>query len=367
VARAPPKTKPARPARQGKDALGVLDFRSDTLTQPTDAMRHAMATAEVGDDVYGEDPTVNRLQDLAAKRLGMEAALFVPTGTMGNQLAVWVHSGRGGQMVCEESCHIALYEGGGAALLSNVLLRSTRSADGAFAPADIERFFGPDDPHFAATRLVAIEDTHNYSGGLCWGRDRIAAIRDFTHERKAKLHIDGARIFNAAIATRTPAAKLVQGADSVMVCLSKGLSAPVGSLLAGPADVIHKAHVARKTLGGGMRQAGHLAAAGIVALETMVDRLAEDHANAKQLAKGLADLPGLAVDLDRVQTNMVMADVTGTGMSSERFIAAAKKVGVLCLNRDAGPVVRFVTHRGVAKADVGEALERLGGLDLASA
>ncbi|MHB1262771.1 MAG: GntG family PLP-dependent aldolase, partial [Thermoplasmatota archaeon] len=286
----------------------------------------------------------------------------VPTGTMGNQLAVWVHSGRGGQMVCEESCHIALYEGGGAALLSNVLLRSTRSADGTFAPEDIGHFFGPDDPHFAQTRLVAIEDTHNYAGGLCWGRKRIAAIRDFAHDKKAKLHIDGARIFNAAIATKTPAAKLVEGADSVMVCLSKGLSAPVGSLLLGSSDFIHKAHVARKTLGGGMRQAGHLAAAGIVALETMVDRLADDHVNAKALAKGLADLPGLHVDLARVQTNMVMADVSKTGMSSERFIAAAKKVGVLCLNRDAGPVVRFVTHRGVSKADVGEALERLGRL-----
>src|SRR5688572_17483484 len=216
-------------------------------------MRKAMAEAEVGDDVYGEDPTVNRLQEVAAKRLGMEAALFVPTGTMGNQLAVWVHSGRGGQMVCEETCHIALYEGGGAALLSNVLLRCTRSGDGAFAPADIERFFGPEDPHFAQTRLVAIEDTHNYSGGLCWGRKRIAAIRDFTHERKAKLHVDGARIFNAAIATKTPAARLVEGADSVMLCLSKGLSAPVGSLLCGPEEVIRKAHVARKTLGGGMR------------------------------------------------------------------------------------------------------------------
>ena len=363
MARARAQTKPApKPAKPAAPGARALDFRSDTLTQPTDAMRKAMAEAEVGDDVYGEDPTVNRLQEVAAKRLGMEAALFVPTGTMGNQLAVWVHSGRGGQMVCEESCHIALYEGGGAALLSNVLLRTTRSDDGAFAPEDIERFFGPDDPHFAQTRLVAIEDTHNYSGGLCWGRKRIAAVRDFAHDNRARLHVDGARIFNAAIATKTQAAKLVEGADSVMVCLSKGLSAPVGSLLLGSQDFIRKASVARKTLGGGMRQAGHLAAAGLVALETMVDRLAEDHANAKALAKGLAGLPGLQVDLARVQTNMVMADVSGTGMTSERFIATAKEAGVLCLNRDAGPVVRFVTHRGVAKADVAEALERLGRL-----
>jgi threonine aldolase len=360
VARAQPKSasKSAKPTV----AARVLDFRSDTLTQPTEAMRKAMAEAEVGDDVYGEDPTVNRLQEVAAKRLGMEAALFVPTGTMGNQLAVWVHSGRGGQMVCEESCHIALYEGGGAALLSNVLLRTTRSDDGTFAPGDVERFFGPDDPHFAQTRLVAIENTHNYSGGLVWKPQQVKAIRDFAHDRKAKLHVDGARIFNAAIATKSSAAKLAEGADSVMVCLSKGLSAPVGSLLAGPADVIHKAHVARKTLGGGMRQAGHLAAAGLVALETMVDRLADDHANAKALAKGLADLPGLDVDLARVQTNMVMADVSGTGMTSERFIEAAKKAGVLCLNRDAGPVVRFVTHRNVSRADVAEAVERIAAM-----
>jgi threonine aldolase len=336
-----------------------LDFRSDTLTQPTAAMRKAMADAEVGDDVYGEDPTVNRLQERAAKMLGMEAALFVPTGTMGNQVAVWTHTGRGGQMVCEENCHIALYEGGGAALLSNVLLRTTRSDDGAFAPQDIDRFFGPDDPHFAQTRLVAIEDTHNYTGGLCWGKERIHAVRDFTHRRKAKLHIDGARIFNAAVATRTPAAKLVEGADSVMVCLSKGLSAPVGSLLLGDHAFIERAHVARKTLGGGMRQAGHLAAAGLVALDTGIERLADDHANAKALAKGLADLPGLHVDLAKVQTNMVMADVTGTGMASSRFIAKAAKAGVLCLNRDAGPVVRFVTHRNVSAQDVALALERL--------
>jgi threonine aldolase len=348
-------TKSGRPA----SGAAVLDFRSDTLTQPTDAMRKAMADAEVGDDVYGEDPTVNKLQDAAAKKLGMEAALFVPTGTMGNQLAVWVHSQRGGQMVCEESCHIALYEGGGAALLSNVLLRSVRSEDGTFTPQDMERFFGPDDPHFAQTRLVSIENTHNYSGGLVWTRDQTVAIRDAAHKRNAALHIDGARIFNAAIAEKTTAARLVEGADSVMVCLSKGLSAPVGSLLAGPADIIHKAHAARKILGGGMRQAGHLAAAGLVALDTMVDRLADDHANAKALAKGLAGIDGLAVDPKRVQTNMVLADVSGTGLSSEQFIDRVKQVGVLCLNRDSGPMVRFVTHRNVSAADVRDAVGRV--------
>ena len=341
------------------EARKVLDFRSDTLTQPTDAMRKAMAQAEVGDDVYGEDPTVNRLQERAAKLLGTEAALFVPTGTMGNQLAVWVHSGRRGQMVCEENCHIALYEGGGAALLSNVLLRTVRSDDGTFAPQDIDRFFGPDDPHFAPTRLVAIENTHNYSGGLLWTREQTKAIADFTHRKGARLHLDGARLFNAAIAQKTTAARLAEGADSVMVCVSKGLSAPVGSILAGSAAFVHEAHAARKVLGGGMRQAGHLAAAGLLALDTMVERLADDHANAKALAKGLAGIDGLAVDLDRVQTNMVLADVSGTGMPSAAFIERMKKTGVLCLGRDAGPMVRFVTHRHIARADVKDAVERV--------
>ena len=340
-------------------AQKVLDFRSDTLTQPTDAMRKAMAEAEVGDDVYGEDPTVKRLEGRAAKMLGKQAALFVPTGTMGNQIAVWTHSGRRGQMVCEENCHIALYEGGGAALLSNVLLRTVRSGDGTFTPDDMARFFGPDDPHFAPTRLVAIENTHNYSGGLCWSAQQTKAVADATHDRGAKLHLDGARLFNAAVAQKTTAAKLAQGADSVMVCVSKGLSAPVGSLVAGDEDFIHEAHTARKILGGGMRQAGHLAAAGLVALDTMVARLADDHANAKALAKGLAGLDGLALDLQRTQTNMVLADVSGTGLTSARFIAAAKELGVLCLGRDAGPMVRFVTHRHIAKADVQDAVGRI--------
>ncbi|MFO1532440.1 MAG: low specificity L-threonine aldolase [Thermoplasmatota archaeon] len=341
----------------------LLDFRSDTVTQPTPAMRKAMADAEVGDDVYGEDPTVLRLQEKAARIVGAEAALFVPTGTMGNQVAVWVHSGRQGSLVCEDNCHIALYEGGAAALLSNVLLRTARSDDGTFSPADVERHFPPaHDAHFAAVKVVAIENTHNYTGGRTWSAAQTGAIRDFAQERKARFHIDGARIFNAAIARKTTAAKLCAGADSTMFCLSKGLSAPVGSLVCGSEEFIAQAHVARKTLGGGMRQVGHMAAAGIVALDTMVERLAEDHANAKVLAKGLAALPGIRIDPAAVETNMVMADVSGTGMPSSAFIEAAKKVGVLCLNRDAGPTVRFVTHRNVAKDDVRMALARLEGL-----
>jgi len=337
----------------------VIDFRSDTVTQPTDAMRKAMADAEVGDDVYGEDPTVNKLQDKAARLLGTEAALFVPTGTMGNQVCVWVHSGRTGSMVCEENCHLALYEGGASSLLSNVTLRTAPSTDGTFAPHDIARHFPPPDPHFSPVKLVAIENTHNYAGGRVWSAAKTKAVAHFAHSKGAKLHIDGARIFDAAIAQKTTAAKLAAGADSVMFCLSKGLSAPVGSLVCGSKEFIHEAHTARKILGGGMRQAGHLAAAGIVALDTGIERLADDHANAKFLAKGLTDLPGIKVDLKAVETNMVMADVSGTRKTAQEFLAAATKVGVLGNFRDAGPTVRFVTHRNVSRADCKEALERL--------
>ncbi len=335
----------------------TLDFRSDTVTQPTPEMRRAMADAEVGDDVYGEDPTVNRLEAVAAKRVGMEAALFVPTGTMGNEIAVWVHSGRRGQAVVEENCHLALYEGGGPALLANVMLRTVAGRKGVFGPQDIVRHFHPKDPHFAETRLVAIENTHNHSGGSVWTAAETKALGEEAQAREAKFHIDGARIFNSAVAQKTTAARLCFGADSVMFCLSKGLSAPVGSLVCGSKEFVAEARTARKVLGGGMRQAGHLAAAGLVALETMVDRLADDHANARALAKGLAGIPGLAVDPP--VTNMVLADVSGTGLDGPGFVAAAQKAGVLCLPRDSGRHVRFVTHRNVTAGDVGEAVERL--------
>jgi threonine aldolase len=281
---------------------------------------------------------------------------------MGNQAALWVHSGRSGAVVCEETCHISLYEGGAAALLSNVTLKTVASRDGTFAPADVQRFFLPRDPHFSEVKAVAIENTHNYSGGRTWGAAQGKAIAEAAHERGAKLHVDGARVFNAAVARKTTAAALCKGADSVMVCLSKGLSAPVGSLVCGSADFVAKARFARKVLGGGMRQAGHLAAAGIVALDTGIDRLADDHANAKLLAKGLAGLPGLRIDLKSVETNMVMADVSGTGMDAAAFIAACKKEGVLIGARGADPVVRFVTHRNVSAADCRVALERVEGL-----
>ncbi|MGB0651636.1 MAG: threonine aldolase family protein [Thermoplasmatota archaeon] len=338
-----------------------LDFRSDTITQPTQAMRDAMAAADVGDDVFGEDPTIAKLEEEAARRMGMEAALFTPTGTMANQIALWVHSGRGGQAVVEENCHMALYEGGAAALLHGVSLRTLRAPRGIFGPDDLEPHIFPDDPHFAATKIVAIENTHNWAGGTVWQPGEVRAVAEFAHDKGAALHVDGARIFNAATAAGATPDRLLGGADSVMFCLSKGLSAPVGSLLCGSSEFIEEAHFARKCLGGGMRQAGVIAAAGLVALQKMVDRLADDHANAQRLAVGLAAVPGLALAAP-VETNMVMVDTSATGMAGEAFCAALEAAtGVRALTRDAGPTARFVTHRHITEADVDEAVAAVAG------
>jgi threonine aldolase len=347
-------------ARTG-DAPRVLDFRSDTVTQPTEAMRQAMAEAQVGDDVYGEDPTVNLLQERVARLLGMEAALFVPTGTMGNQIAVWVHTQRRRAVLAEEHSHIAYYEGGAASLLSGAMVKTVRGPDGTFAPAQMAEFLdAPKDPHFADIGLVTVEDTHNFAGGRCWPLRSLAAVRDATHLKDARLHVDGARVWNAAVAQGVPPSRICKGADSVMVALSKGLSAPVGSLLAGPEEFVAEARFVRKWLGGGMRQAGHLAAAGLLALDG-IDRLAADHDNARRLGKGLEGLPGCKV-LGPVETNMVMLDVSGTGQDAPSFIGAARKAGVLLGARGTDAVVRFVTHRNVSTADCKEALERLAGL-----
>lgn len=339
----------------------TLDFRSDTLTQPTDAMRQAMAEAEVGDDVFGEDPTIQALEEAAADRMGMEAALFVPSGTMANQIAAWVHTERQGQIVCEENCHMALYEGGAASLLSGAMLRTVRGERGVFGPPEMRPHILPDDPHFAKTKLVAVENTHNWAGGTVWSPDALAETAAFAHARGAAVHMDGARIFNAAVADDLPPTAWTSNVDSVMFCLSKGLSAPVGSLLCGSEAFIHAAHRVRKVLGGGMRQAGVIAAAGLVALDGMVDRLADDHAHAARLAEGLATIPTLEL-LAEPETNILYADISDTGLTGEDFMALAKDVGVLCLPRDAGPVIRFVTHRHVTAEDCDEAVQRLRGV-----
>lgn len=352
------------PLRRRAVAPRPIDLRSDTVTLPTAEMRTAMAAAEVGDDVFGEDPSVNRLQDEAARLLGIEAALFVPSGTMGNQAALWALSGRaGGALVCEETSHVSQYECGAASLLSGLTLRTIRSPDGTFTPDDVARHIPPKGSgHTVPLAVVVVENTHNYAGGRCWSAAATRAVADFAHDAGAPLHLDGARLFNAAVAKGVSAASLVQGADSVMVCLSKGLGAPVGSLVLGSGEFIARARRVRKTLGGGMRQAGHLAAAGLVALRTGIDRLAEDHANAKLLAQGFAQVPGFRVDIAAVETNIVVADVAGTGLSSPDVLERLKAVGVLASTRDTGPTLRFVTHRNVSREDCAEAVERVAQL-----
>ncbi|HEY4687927.1 MAG TPA: low-specificity L-threonine aldolase [Anaerolineae bacterium] len=289
---------------------GKIDLRSDTVTQPTPAMRQAMARAEVGDDVLGDDRTVKRLEEMAAERMGQAAGLFVASGTMGNLAALLTHCRRGDEAIVGDRSHTLNNEQGGMAALGGVVPHPIPNRpDGTLRLEDIENAIQEDDPHHARTRLICLENTHNATGGMPLTAEYTRSVAALARQHGLKLHIDGARIFNAAIALGVPASDLAREADSVTFCLSKGLSAPVGSVLCGPKDFIAEARRARKVVGGGMRQAGVIAAAGIVALETMVDRLAEDHAHAKRLAEGLADTPGFAVDPDRVWTNMVYFDL----------------------------------------------------------
>jgi threonine aldolase len=331
----------------------VIDLRSDTVTKPTDEMREAMRNAEVGDDVYGEDPTVNRLERIAAERVGKEAAVFMPTGTMVNQAALWVHSKRQGALVCEEFSHIYYYESGGPALLSNLLVKTVKGTRGVFGPRDLEPVFLPEDDHYAPVTVVSIENTHNRAGGTCWTPTQTRSVADFAHAHNVPVHLDGARLFNAAIALGVGPEELAQHVDSVGFCLSKGLSAPVGSMLCGTNKFVSEARRVRKILGGGWRQAGVLAAAGIVALETMVDRLSEDHENARRLATGLSKIPGIRVDLETVQTNIIMLTAKEAGFASpDEFVDRLSQENVLCSPRDIGDEVRMVTNRHVTAKDV---------------
>jgi len=288
-----------------------IDLRSDTVSLPTPEMRRAMAEAEVGDDVYGEDPTVNRLQELAADMLGKEAALFVPSGTMANLAAILAHCGRGDEVILGNRSHTFLYEAGGISALGGIHSRQvTNQPDGSLALEDIRSAIRPDDDHQPITRLICLENTHNRCGGTALGVEYITSVADLARKYNLQVHIDGARIFNAAVALRVKAADLAGPVDSVSFCLSKGLCAPVGSLICGSRDFITRAHRMRKQLGGGMRQAGILAAAGIVSLQIMVHRLAEDHMRAGCLAEGLADTPFLSVDNPTPQTNMVFLSLS---------------------------------------------------------
>ncbi|MEO7672780.1 MAG: GntG family PLP-dependent aldolase [Pyrinomonadaceae bacterium] len=341
----------------------MIDLRSDTVTRPTLEMRSAMATAEVGDDVYGEDPTVNRLQERAAEIFEKEAALFVASGTMGNQIAVKVHTHPGQEVIIEERTHTYNYELGMAAILAGVTVRPVKSSDGSghltwSEISEAYRRAGSD--HSAATGLLCLENTHNFGGGSIMSAKQCAEICRSAHGLGVPVHVDGARIFNAAVAAKTSVADLTADCDSVQFCLSKGLGAPVGSMLLGSRDFINEALFWRKRLGGGMRQVGILAAAGLVALDRSPQRLHEDHANARTLAIGVADLPGIVIDVARVETNIVIFDIAGTGKGQAEICAGLKKRSVLA--NGFGSLIRMVTHCDISAADVEIAVRALAGI-----
>ncbi len=342
------------------DAL--IDLRSDTVTKPSPEMRRAMFEAEVGDDVYGEDPTINRLEQRAAEIFGREAALFVPSGTMGNQIAIKLHTTHGQEVICEERGHVFNYEMAMMAHFSGVLARTVAAEDGILTWAHVQPKLRGKSYHSAKTGLVSLENTHNMAGGTVTPPEVFNDVCDRTHEAGLPVHLDGARVFNASVALGIPVDKLTAKADTVMFCLSKGLGAPVGSMLVGRADPIDRGRIYRKALGGGMRQAGILAAAGLIALEQGPAKLAADHANAKFLAEGLAKIPGFKIDPAKVQTNILICDISGTGMSSADLSKRLRERGVLA--NGVGPqAIRFVTHLDVSREQCAKALEiRSGGM-----
>jgi threonine aldolase len=330
----------------------MIDLRSDTVTLPTPEMREAMARAEVGDDVYGEDPTANRLEAMAAERLGKQAALLVVSGTMGNLVAMLAHCGRGDEVILGTLSHTFLFEAGGSASLGGIHHWALpNQADGTLDLDQIEGAIRPDNPHMPRTRLICLENTHNRCGGAVLPPEYCDAVGALAQKHGLAVHLDGARVFNAAVALGVEVRELVRSVDSVSFCLSKGLSAPVGAMLCGTADFIAEARRWRKAVGGGMRQCGILAAAGIVALEQMVDRLAEDHANARQLAAGIAQIPGLDVDLDTVQSDIVIFEVTDGQMTAAGLVAALRERGVK-MSAISATQIRAVTHYGIESADI---------------
>lgn len=340
--------------------MDLIDLRSDTLTKPTPEMRLAMYTAELGDDCYGEDPTVRALEALAAEMAGKAAALYVTSGTQGNQLAVMVRAGRGTEVLCDASAHIVGNESGGIAALSGAQTRTIEVPHGKLTPERVAPYIARRKSNCPGAALLALENTHNAGGGVYYTPDEMAALHALAREHGVPVHVDGARIFNAAVAQGVPLKALARHAESVQICLSKGLCAPVGSVLVGDAEFIAEARRYRRLLGGGMRQAGVVAAAGIVALKHMVERLAEDHENARLLAEAAADTR-LDVDLTTVQTNIVRLGVGALGLSAAEFVARLREHGVLA-NASAPDAVRLVTHRDVTRAQVlaaGEVLRRL--------
>jgi threonine aldolase len=336
----------------------MIDLRSDTVTKPTVRMRRAMMEAEVGDDVYGEDPTVNRLEVDAAEIAGKEAALFVPTGTMGNTIAVKLLTEHGQEVICDSRAHLLDYEMSMVAWFSGCVIRAIHTEDGVLSWDEVRRLIKPVNPYSAPTGLVEIENTHNMAGGTVYPMRTVHEICDGAHERGLKVHMDGARIFNAAAALGMPVKEIAASADTLMFCLSKGLGAPAGSILAGPAELIAKGRLYRKRLGGGMRQVGVLAAACQVALEDSPRLLKEDHRNARFLAERLSRLPGVRIDPATVATNIVVFDVSAAGLAPAEISARLKERGVL-LNAINHRQLRAVTHYDVSRADCTRALEAM--------
>jgi threonine aldolase len=332
----------------------MIDLRSDTVTRPTPEMRRAMADAEVGDDVYGEDPTVNRLEQRAAEILGKEAALFVPTGTMANTIGMKLHTEHGQEVICEARSHVLNYELAMMAWFCGCVARAVQAEDGILSWEQIRKAYRPLSPHFAPTGLIEIENTSNLTGGTVYPLETIAEISEGAHGLGLKLHMDGARVFNAAEYLHKPVREVVAGADTVSFCLSKALGAPVGSMIVGTGEQIRRGRLYRKRLGGGMRQAGVLAAAGLIALEQHPSKLAADHANAKFLAETIGAVPGIAVDAKRIQTNIVIYDVTATGIPAAEFSARLKAKGVL-MNAVGETALRAVTHYDVNREGIEQA------------
>ncbi len=345
--------------------MRTIDLRSDTVTHPTPDMRRAMAEAEVGDDVLGDDPTVKRLEAMAAEQMGKEAAVYVSSGTMGNLLAVLGWCDRGDEVILGSEAHILWHESAGSAAIAGTLLRAVPNDDrGRLDPDDVDHAIRTYRPGVSPTGMVALENTHNRCSGAALSPADTKAVAAVAHGHGLPLHLDGARIFNAAVAQEIPADVLAGHADSVTFCFSKGLSAPIGSALCGPADFIDRARKWRKMLGGGMRQLGVIAAAAIVSLETMVPRLAEDHQNAKRLANGLAGIPGIAIDPERIETNIVIFQWEGGPHAA--FMAKLAEEGVLASSSGA-PKVRMVTHYGINAEDIDDALEAIRVAALAAA
>jgi threonine aldolase len=338
--------------------MEIVDLRSDTVTSPTPAMREAMYQAEVGDDVYGEDPTVNRLEELAAERLGKEAALLVVSGTMGNLVALLTHCGRGDEVILGNRSHTFLFEQGGMAALGGITPHPIHNRiDGTLELEDIKHAIRPDNPHCPRSKLLCLENTHNMCNGTPLAVEYVAQAAQLAHAHGLEVHLDGARVFNAAAALDVDAKEIVKDVDSVMFCLSKGLCAPVGSMLCGSAGFIAEARRARKAVGGGMRQAGIIAAAGIVALEQMIDRLTEDHARAKQLRAGLTRIPG--IEIAPVRTNILYFQVADDVSKAPQEIEAELAERGVLLNNRGGRCFRAVTHFWINDDDIKRTLQAM--------